>query len=140
MAKLGLDAVLYRGSAGSAGLDWTELCAVRDLTLNMERGTTDISTRCSDMEMAETTLQKIGLEWEMIWDEDDADFAAVLDAYVNNTAIDLKCLSSSDGSGVSAEWKIVKMNRKEALKEAITAEVSAIPTHVTRYPEWIDAT
>ena len=42
---LGLDAVLMRGTAGSKGT--TEVKNVKDLTLNLESGEADVTTRAT---------------------------------------------------------------------------------------------
>lgn len=141
MAKIGLNAELSYGTVGSASVTYAAMCNVRDVTLNLERGEADISTRCSDIELVVSTMQKISLEFEMIWDEDDADFANVLSHYTANTVIYLQCLSSDDGSGVAGPWVITKLNRKEGLRDAVIAEVAVKPTQDgTTYPDWVDAT
>jgi hypothetical protein len=132
MAKLGLNAKLYRGTAGSTAA--TEVKNIRDLTFNDEKGSADISVRGSTFELGMPTLRKITLDFEMVVDETDADYAAILAAYVAGTAIAIKCVSSTYGSGVDMDCLIQKMNRKEPLKDIITADVSLVPTYITRYP------
>ena len=132
MAKIGLNAKLYRGVAGSTAA--TEMLNVTDVTYNDERSVADISTRGSDLELGAVTLRKLTLDWEMFVDECDGDYEAIADAYLNKTAIALVCVSSVDGSGIDGDFLIVKLNQKQPLKDAIKAEVSVIPTYITRYP------
>jgi hypothetical protein len=133
MAKLGLDAALYQGS--------TLMKNVRDLTLNDEKAAVDISTRGSKFALSKGGMRTISLEWEMLWDESDADFAAILAAYNSDTGlIKLKCLSSTDGSGIDADFEITKCVRTESLKEGILASVTAVPSYggtAARYPTWV---
>lgn len=136
MAKLGLNAKLYRGVAGSTASD--EIVNVIDLTYNDERNEADISTRACQVELSASTTRKFSLGWSMPWDEADADFSAILTAYVANTALAFKCISSSggaaNGTGIDADFVILKCARKEDLKGALMADIEIKPTYITRYP------
>ena len=132
--KIGLNAKLYRGAAGAPAAN--EMKNVRDLSTPDNRTKVDISCRGSEWKLTETGMREHTLDWEMFWDETDVDFTAIKDAYNNRTAIALMCLSSSDGQGPDADYKIVKFEKKEPLDGPITVEVSAAPTYLTRYPAW----
>jgi len=135
-AKIGLNAKLYHGTAGATAA--TEMANVKDLSMPDERGEADISTRGSGFEVIKSTMRKLSLEWQMLYDELDSDFAAILAAYVGQNAIALKCLSSSTGAGIDADFEIVKITKSENLKDGVYADVVAKPTYLTRYPAWVD--
>ncbi|MBN8605070.1 MAG: hypothetical protein J0M26_28995, partial [Planctomycetes bacterium] len=88
-AKLGLDAKLYRNTGVFATPVWDLIGNVRDLTLSLEAGEADVSTRSNNGWRATVgTLKDASLEFEMVWDTADADFTAIRDAFLNNTNIE----------------------------------------------------
>ena len=81
---LGLDAILMRGSAGSTAS--TEVKNVKDLTLNLESGEADVTTRATKGWRASVaTLKEASLEFNILYDTEDEDYNAFADAYFNNT-------------------------------------------------------
>ena len=133
--KLGLEAKLYYGVAGAAPT--TELTNVKDVTLNLEAGEADVTTRGNAGWRATVGTLKSGtVEFEMVWDTADAGFAAIKNAYFNNTPIALAILDGAAGEGLEADFAITNFSRKEALEEAITVSVTAKPTYSTRAPQW----
>jgi len=132
MSQLGKDAKLYRGTAGTTAA--TLMTNVRDLSMPDERGEADTSSRAAGNETVRATMRKVSLEWQMNWDEDDGDFAAILSAYINRSPIALKSISKTAGKGIDADFVVTKCQRNESLRDGITADVVAKPTYVTRYP------
>ena len=64
---LGLDAVLMRGTAGSKGT--TEVKNVKDLTLNLESGEADVTTRATaGWRASVATLKEASLEFSILYD------------------------------------------------------------------------
>ena len=89
-AKLGLDAKLYRNTGTYAAPTWDLIGNVRDLTLNLETGEADVSTRSNNGWRATvSTLKDASLEFEMVWDTADSDFGAIRDAFLNNTTVEI---------------------------------------------------
>lgn len=137
--KLGMEAKLYYGAAGATAS--TELTNVKDVTLNLESGEADVTTRANAGWRATIGTLKTGsVEFEMIWDSDDAGFTAIKDAYFNNEPIALAILDEAGGEGLDADFSITSFSRKEALEEAITVSVTAKPTYSTRAPAWVEPT
>ena len=66
---LGLDAVLMRGTAGSKGT--TEVKNVKDLTLNLESGEADVTTRATGFQ---SHYGRIGTVIELLRDLHDMTF------------------------------------------------------------------
>ena len=137
-AKLGLDAKLYRNTGTYAAPTWDLIGNVRDLTLNLETGEADVSTRSNNGWRATvSTLKDASLEFEMVWDTADAGFTAIKNSYFNNTAISLLILdAATGGQGLDADFMVTKFTREEPLDEAIVVKVTAKPTLSTRSPTW----
>jgi len=133
--KLGMEAKLYYGPAGSTAN--TELNNVKDVTLNLETGEADVTTRGNQGWRATVATLKSGtVEFEMIWDTGNAGFTAIKNAYFNNTPIALAILDGPNGEGLDADFSITNFSRNEPLEEAITVSVTAKPTYSTRAPAW----
>lgn len=64
---LGLDAILMRGTAGQTAA--TEVKNVKDLTLSMESGEADVTTRAtSGWKASIATLKEASLEFGILYD------------------------------------------------------------------------
>jgi len=136
--RLGLEAKLYHGPAGATAT--SELTNVKDVTLNLETGEADVTTRAAQGWRATiATLKEGSVEFEMIWDTEDTGFSALKNAYFNNTPIALAILDGENGSGLDADFSITNFTRNEPLEEALTVSITAKPTYSTRPPAWIDA-
>ena len=134
--KLGLDAKLFHGPAGATATG--EMSNCKDVTLNMETGEADITTRAAKgWRITAATLKDASLEFEMVWDTSDEGFKALKNAYFNNSAIALFA-SDGEGNGLDADFVVTSFSRQEPLEEALTVSVTCKPTLVTRAPIWQD--
>jgi len=134
--KLGLNAKMYYGVAGSSAT--TELTNCQDVTLTLEKGEADVTTRAAaGWRQTVGTLKEGSIEFKMVWDTEDAGFVAIKNAYFNDTPIALKILDSEGGSRLDADFSITKLTREEPLEQALTASVTAKPTYSTRAPAWV---
>lgn len=132
---LGLDAVLFRGTAGTRGS--TEVTNVKDLTINLESGEADVTTRATEgWKASVATLKEASLEFGMLYDTADADFQAFQSAYFSNTPLSL-FISDGNGSGLDADFSITGFSVEQNLEEAVTVSVKAKPTASTRAPQWV---
>jgi len=139
MPILGMNAVLKYGTAGTRAN--SNLTNVRNVTLNLETGESDVTTRANNGWRATvSTLKDASLEFEMVWEANDAGFTAIKNAFFNNAAIALLVLSSTTGEGLDADFVITNFSREEQLEEAIMVSVTAKPTLSTRAPAWYAAT
>ena len=93
-AKLGLDCKLYYKTGGQASANaWTVLGNAKDVTLSIEGGDADVTTRANNGWKASlATLKSGNIEFEMIYDTTDAGFTAIRTAYFANTIIGLRVL------------------------------------------------
>jgi hypothetical protein len=143
--KLGLDGKLYRNTAVYATPAWDLIGNVKDVTLNLETGEADVSTRGNNGWRATVgTLKDASIEFDMIWDTGDADFTAIKDAFFNGTTVDLAVMDglitgagSSGSQGLRAVCRITTFSRNEALEEAIHVSVTAKPTYSVNPPAWM---
>ena len=137
--KLGMDAVLNfkSGGVGGAG-SWTEPANVKDVTLSLETGEADITTRANAGWRATVgTLKEASVEFEMVWDTADAGFTAIKDAFFNNAVIGLQVLDGPAGEGLEADFSITNFSRSEQLEEALTVSITAKVTYDGTAPAWI---
>jgi hypothetical protein len=140
--KLGMEAKLYYDPAGVGGGTWNELTNVKDVTLNLEAGEADVTTRGNaGWRATVSTLRDGSIEFEMVWDTADAGFTAIKDAYFSNTPIGFAVMDGdiiTPGSqGLQADMAITNFSRNEALEEAIMVSVTAKPTYSATAPAWV---
>ena len=141
--RLGLDAKLYRNTGTYVSPTWVEIGNVKDVTLALEKGEADVTTRLNGGWRATVgTLKDASIEFQMVWDTDDTGFAAIQAAYFDNTAIELAVMSGlitdPESEGLRATCDVFSFSRNEALEEAITVDVSVKPTYTANAPEWIN--
>ncbi len=140
--RLGLDAKLYRNTGTIGSSLWTVVDNVRDVTLNLETGEADVTTRGNDGWRATIgTLKDASIEFEMVWDTEDGNFTAFKDAFFLGQPIELLVadgpIGAAGAQGLRAVCRIITFTRSEALEEAITVSVTAKPTYSTSPPEWV---
>ena len=140
--KLGLDAKLYYCAAGIGGTPtWSELTNVKNVSLSLQKGEADVTTRANNgWKATAATLKEGSIEFEMVWDTEDAGFTAIKDAYFNNSIIGLAVMDgpiATEGSqGLWADCHITDFSRDEPLEDAITVKVTAKPTYSANPPQW----
>ena len=141
---LGMNAKLYYNTGSYASPTWTLISNVRDLTLNLERGDTDITTRGGGgWRQSVATLADGSIDFGMVWDTADTVFTAIKDAFINNTTVEflaLDGLQATTGSqGLRATMAITSFSRNEGLEDALTVDVSAKTAYADNAPEWYTA-
>lgn len=135
---LGLNCKLFRGTAGTTAA--TEMKNVKDVTVSLETGEADITTRAAKgWRVSAATLKEASIEWGMLYDTDDADTQAVSTAFFNNTPLAL-FVSDGDGSGLDCDASITQFNIEQNLEEGVNISVTAKPTNIGgtagRAPSW----
>lgn len=136
--KIGLEAKLLIGDPGATAA--TELKNVKDVSLNLEKATADITTRAaSGWRVKKATLKEASVEFEMNYDAEDAGFTSMISAFLGNSAVAI-FVSDGDGKGLDADWDITNFNIEQPLEEAISVSVTAEPTDIGgssgRAPTW----
>jgi len=143
--RTGMQAKLYYKAGGVAAASpaaWAELTDIKDNTLNIEKSDADVTTRANlDWKATVGASKAATVEFEMVWNPDDAGFTAFCNAFVNNTVIGLGILDGTPdtGTGLVADFVITKFSRSEKLEEAITVSVAAKPTYSATAPAWMQA-
>jgi hypothetical protein len=140
--KLGMDAKLYRNTGTYGSPTWDLIGNVKDLTLSLETGEADVTTRGNGGWRATVATLKDGsLEFEMIWDTEDTDFTAIRTAFLGNTAVEMAVLdglvATTGSQGLRASFMVTNFTRNEPLEEAITVSVSMKPTYSANAPAWM---
>lgn len=142
--RLGMDCKLYFNNGGTwVAPTWSEIGNAKDVTLNLETGEADVTTRGNaGWRATMATLKEGSIEFEMVWDSDDDSFNAFQQAYFNNTPIEVAAMDSditqSGSTGLHADFSVTNFSRNEPLEEAVTASVTIKPTYSANAPEWLE--
>lgn len=141
MALLGMQAVVYRNTGTYVSPTWVAISSVKDVTLQLEAATFDVSKRGNNGWRAEVaTLKTATIEGNMIWLPGDAGFEALKDAFLANGSIELLVLdqpiATSGAQGLRATCMVTNFSRNEQLEEAITVDFTAKPTDAVNAPTW----
>jgi len=143
---LGMNAKIYQGAAvadpstlNPATL--TEMGNVKDVTLSLEAGEADITTRAnSGWRATAPTLRECSCEFEMIWKPGDAGFEAIKTAFLSAGTVALAVLTGAHtdtgAEGPVGNWSITNFSRSEALEEAVTVSVTA---KLAAFGQWYEA-
>ena len=140
--RLGMEARLYRNTGTYAAPTWVEVANVKDLTLSLEKGEADVTTRANQGWRATVgTLKEASIEFQMVWDTEDAAFTAIQQGFFTNTPIEFAVMDGDitdpDSEGLRATHDVFNFTRNENLEEAIMVDVSIKPTYAANAPEWI---
>lgn len=136
---LGMNAGLYQGAAESTDPGaMTKVDNVRDVTLQMEAGEADITTRGnSGWRATAPTIRECTVEFQMVWKPGDAVFDAIKTAFLSAGTVALAVLdqlaSVAGAQGPLGDFSITNFTRNESLEEAIVADVTA---KLARFEEW----
>lgn len=143
---LGMNAKIYQGAtaADPSTLDpatLTEMGNVKDVTLSLEAGEADITTRAnSGWRATAPTLRECSCEFEMVWKPGDAGFEAIKAAFLSAGTVALAVLTGahneSGAEGPVGNWSITNFSRSEALEEAVTVSVTA---KLAAFGQWFEA-
>ena len=143
---LGMNAKIYQGAAAAdpSTLDpstLTEMGNVKDVTLSLEAGEADITTRAnSGWRATAPTLRECSCEFEMVWKPGDVGFEAIKSAFLSAGTVALAVLTGahneSGAEGPVGNWSITNFSRSEALEEAVTVSVTA---KLAAFGQWFEA-
>lgn len=147
-AQLGLNARFYIGDTfdpATVPTTWNVTNNVKDLTLDLSKGTADVTTRANNGYVAVIgTLKDASLKFTSIWDDADAQFGVLSDAFFDNTQIWVQVLDKEEGlagttaTGLQAYMEVVGFVRNEQLTEGITVDFTLRPAYnLTNPPEWV---
>ncbi|MGL6193550.1 MAG: phage tail tube protein [Thermoguttaceae bacterium] len=138
MAKipLGTDAKFFIGTR--------EVSTAQNLTLNLEKGEADVTTRgAGGWKETLATNKDASVDATMLWDPDDPSFAEIAMAFFKNEALDCKFLDGpiATGTGLAGFFAVFKFARDEQLDGALIVNVTFKPTYAgsdkSKKPRWL---
>ena len=137
---LGMNAKIYQGAAGADLATLTEMSNVKDVTLNLEAGEADVTTRANQGWRATApTLRECTAEFEMLWKPGDTGFEAVKTAFLTAGTIALAVLTgdkaTSGTEGPRGDFSITNFSRNEPLEEGVTVSITA---KLAVFAEWVE--
>ncbi len=137
---LGMNAKIYQGAAGADLATVTEMSNVKDVTLTLEAGEADVTTRGNQGWRATApTLRECTVEFEMLYKPGEAGFEAIKTAFLSNGSICLAVLTGAkDASGTEGplgDFSITNFSRNEPLEEGVTVSVTA---KLTNFDQWVE--
>lgn len=138
---LGLACKLYRNTGTYASPVWDLIGNVRDLTLTLEKGEADSTSRANNgWRTTEGTLKDGSVEFQMVWDGADTDFTGIQQAFLNNTTIEFLILDGASdvagSQGLRATMQVMSFTRNEALEDTVLVDVTLKPARATNAPAW----
>jgi predicted secreted protein len=139
-SKLGLECKLFRNTGTYESPVWDEITNTKDVTLNLEAGEADVTTRNNNGWRATLAALKDGsVDFQMVWDTDDADFTAIRQAWFNDASIEFAILdgAAATGQGLRATMRVLNFSISQPLEEAVTVDVTIKPTYAANAPEWM---
>ncbi|MCC7350215.1 MAG: hypothetical protein IT446_06565 [Phycisphaerales bacterium] len=137
---LGMNAKIYQGAADAALSTLTEMSNVRDVTLTMEAGEADVTTRAnSGWRATAPTLRECTAEFEMLWKPGDAGFDAIKTAFLSAGTLRLAILTgekaTTGSEGPLGNFSITNFSRSEPLEEGVTVSVTA---KLAKFDSWVE--
>jgi len=144
--KTGNEAKAYHNTGTYGTPVWDEIANIRDLTLAVEKNKIDASTRGSTWRKNKFGLKDASVDFQMIFDEDDADFEVVRDAFFAapaNAAVEFAIMSEDittvGSEGLRALFEVASFTKNEPLEDIQTVDVSIAPVPSTDAdPEWLE--
>lgn len=138
---LGYQAKAYINTATGASPTWKEVDIIRNVTLNLEKGDADVTTRAAaGWKEVLPTLKEASIDSELVWDSDHEIFTTLLDAFINDKNLEFLFLDGSvtkkGSQGLRAVCGVFKFSRDEQLDGALIASVSFKPTYGAVKPSW----
>ena len=137
---LGMNAKAYQGAAGAALSALLAMDNVKDVSLNLEAGEADVTTRANNGWRANAaTLRECTAEFEMLWKPGDLVFQAVKKAYLTSGTIRMAFLTGAidgeDAEGPVGDFSIPKFSRNEPLEEGVSVPVTA---KLAVFDKWLE--
>lgn len=134
-AVRGKDFKLYRNSATPETPTWVEVTNVRDLSRGLTKVLADASIRGSTFRLQLATLKELSIEFQMVYDQADASYVALEDAFFEDTSIDLAILDGSKDTvgskGIRFMGQVSDFGTDENLEEIGQTNVTIVPAYET---------
>ena len=133
---IGMNGKAYQGPAGTAIGSLVEITNIKDVSISMEAGEADVTTRGnSGWRATAATLRECSAEFEMLWKPTDVSFTAIKNAFLNATNLSMAFLSEESGQGPLGDFAVTNFSRNEPLEEGITVSVTV---KLASFTQWIE--
>lgn len=134
---MGLECKLYYGTSGTSAT--TEATNVKDVKLDCQAGSADITTRAAGgWRVKRATLKEGSVEFEVKYIKGESFFEALKTAFLEGGTIAL-VVGDDAGEGLDADFSITNFGIDQSLEEGVwvncTAEISLDET-TPRVPSW----
>jgi hypothetical protein len=131
--------------AGAAPASLSPITRVRDVTIGIEKGDADVSTRDNDGWRANLgTLKDGSLEFEIVWDPPQLSHTALLKSLLLNTTIAVAALDGDKATvatqGLWADMEVTNFSKMEELEEGQKISVTLKPALGAIPPQWVRVT
>ncbi len=138
---LGYEAKAYINKSTSSTPTWEEIDIIRNVTLNLEKGDADVTTRGSNgWKEVLPTLKEASIDCETIWDVQAAIFKKLLESFLLDEQLEMLFLdgpvTKKGSQGLRAVCCVFKFSRDEQLDGALIASTSFKPTYGNIKPSW----
>lgn len=137
--KLGFEGKLYRALASA----WSEVTNVKDLSLSIEKGEADVTTRANAGWKATIgALKDASIEFDMVYDTADSAQTAFRNAFLNNSTMTMLIMdgdynaAAAASQGLQCVVHVTKFELPQNLEEAMMVKVAIKPTYSTTPPAW----
>lgn len=140
--KMGFEGRLYR-NAGSHDLpDWVEVDNVGDLNLGLEKGESEVTIRRGrGWRWTRGALKEATIEFQMVWDTEDAGLQAMKAAHDNRNPVEFAVMDGPiddpASEGLRATMEVLKFSRGEGKEDAMMVDVAIKPTRAAHEPQWV---
>lgn len=140
--KMGFEGRLYRNAGSYESPDWLEVDNVGDLSLGLEKGESDVTIRRGrGWRWTRGALKEATIEFQMVWDTEDAGLQAIKAAHDQRTPIEFAVMDGPMddpvSEGLRATMEVLKFSRGEGKEDAMLVDVAIKPTYAVRAPEWV---
>lgn len=138
---IGAECKAYHNTGSYATPTWDEITAIVNVRLNISVGEADGSNRSSLWKITKPTLIDASVEFDIIWDNADADVTAIRGAVIGRSLLDLAimdgAIATTGNQGLRAEMHLYGMNRDEQLENVVQTSHTAKPGSMANAPTWM---
>lgn len=130
--EIGLDCKAYLDASGVGGSSWAEITDIESITLRLEHATAEVRNRSLTWAGILLGLKSGTIDIECTYDQDDTQYEALRDAWVNGSdigiAISDEAVATVGANSFQADCKIVSFEREEPLEDVVKIRMSLQPS------------
>lgn len=144
---LGLNAVTARNTGTTAAPVWVIMTNIKDETINLETALSDVTTRAANgWRLQVGTLSEGSIDTQMLYNIADADFVAIMQAFMDKSMVllgffdDDPAAAASTINGLVGGFGVTNFSINRQLEEAIMVDVTftARENDEDEGPSWVE--